>query len=76
MNSSESDAERADKGAADPPPLTEAQKQRIKRSPVHVALRHGTYGSLAVAFAGAGVNVTTLVLAAVWARHILQQDRW
>ncbi|GAA5867188.1 hypothetical protein JCM3774_002363 [Rhodotorula dairenensis] len=39
----------SDKGPHDeapPPPLTAAQKARIKRSPAHVRLRRATYGAL------------------------------
>lgn len=59
-----------------PPPLTDAQKARIKHSPVHVRLRHATYGALSVGVVVPVANVTCLVVAAVWARYILQQDRW
>ncbi|GAA5975632.1 hypothetical protein JCM10908_005225 [Rhodotorula pacifica] len=68
----------SDKEAQDPPPppLTAAQKARIKRSPEHRRLRHATYGSLAIGVLGPIANVTCLVFGAVWARYILKQDRW
>ncbi|KWU43383.1 hypothetical protein RHOSPDRAFT_35132 [Rhodotorula sp. JG-1b] len=59
-----------------PPPLTAAQKARIKHSPVHVRLRHTTYGSLAIGVISPLTNVAALIFAAVWAKYILQQDRW
>lgn len=73
MQAANSDKERQDEP---PPPLTAAQKARIKHSPVHVRLRHATYGSLAVGVLVPLTNVAVLIFAAVWARYILQQDRW
>lgn len=72
MQSADPDKEHQD----DPPPLTAAQKARIKHSPVHVRLRHATYGSLAIGVIFPLTNVVALIFAAVWAKFILQQDRW
>jgi hypothetical protein len=73
MQAGDSDKERQDEP---PPPLTAAQKARIKHSPVHVRLRHATYGSLAVGVLLPLTNVAALIFGAVWAKYILQQDRW
>lgn len=73
MQAAEPDKEHQDDP---PPPLTAAQKARIKHSPVHVRLRHATYGSLAIGVLFPLVNVAALIFAAVWAKYILQQDRW
>lgn len=61
---------------AGPPPLTKAQIARIRRAPIHRRIKHCVYGALALAVIGAVANVTCLVLGAVWARHIVDAQRW
>ncbi|GAA5969750.1 hypothetical protein JCM11641_008029 [Rhodosporidiobolus odoratus] len=62
--------------SSDPPPLTEEQKHRILTSPIHKRIKHQTYTVMALGLLGPIANLATLILGAVWARHILQTDRW
>ncbi|GAA6058076.1 hypothetical protein JCM3770_002250 [Rhodotorula araucariae] len=59
-----------------PPPLTKAQTKRILSSPIHHRIKHYAYGSTAVAAVGATANVMAIIVSAVWARNIVQNQKW
>ncbi|GAA5861423.1 hypothetical protein JCM8547_006124 [Rhodosporidiobolus lusitaniae] len=59
-----------------PLPLTKEQRHRILSSPIHRHIKHETYGMLALGLLGSLSNIVGLILAAVWAKHILQTDKW
>ncbi|GAA6014245.1 hypothetical protein JCM10207_006145 [Rhodosporidiobolus poonsookiae] len=59
-----------------PPPLTKEQHDRIMNSPIHRQIKHYAYGCTIAGVVGGLANIICLVLAAVWAKNILQTDRW
>ncbi|BGP14736.1 hypothetical protein JCM10213_004324 [Rhodosporidiobolus nylandii] len=61
---------------AAPTPLTKEQQRRILTSPIHRRIKHLTYSSLAIGVLVPACNVAGLILGAVWAREIVQRDRW
>jgi hypothetical protein len=56
--------------------LSREQRHRLLHSPIHRRIKHYAHTVLALGLVGGVVNVVGLVLAAVWAKRILQEDRW